>query len=346
MAITGVSGALGQRVADRLAAAGHEVVGADVRLPPNPPAERSRWRFHWADVRTADLGPVLDGADVVIHLASVPVDTAGSAAVNVAGARRVLDAAAAAGTGRVVLVSSAAVYGAWPDNPVPLTEDATLRPSPGFTYAVQKAELERLASEWRADHPGTPVAVLRPARTLGPPGTLAWLADTTRPRLADRLSHTVPALQYVHVDDVADAVAHAAQAGLDGVFNVGPDGWMGADQAAALHGPTFEAPVPDRLARVLSWLTRFLGRDGVPGSEPYRRHTWVVASDRLKATGWSPRSTSEETLVASRAPSRLSRFAARHRQEVTMAVVGVLALSVAGTVGGLLWRRRRRRQRA
>ena len=60
-------------------------------------------------------------------------------------ARRVLDAAAAAGRAHVVVLSSATVYGAWPTNPVPLTEDAPLRPNPGCAFAVQKAEIERLA---------------------------------------------------------------------------------------------------------------------------------------------------------------------------------------------------------
>src|SRR4051794_14153036 len=45
-----------------------------------------------------------------------------------------------ASTRTVVYVSSAMVYGAWPNNPVPLTEDAPMRPNPGFGYATAKAE--------------------------------------------------------------------------------------------------------------------------------------------------------------------------------------------------------------
>ena len=55
---------------------------------------------------------------------------------------------------RFVLLSSATVYGAWANNPVPLTEAATLRPNPELEFAVRAAERERIASDWKDEHPG------------------------------------------------------------------------------------------------------------------------------------------------------------------------------------------------
>jgi nucleoside-diphosphate-sugar epimerase len=52
----------------------------------------------------------------------------------------VLDAASAAGVTHVVVLSTAMVYGAWGNNPVPLTEDAPLRPDPSLVYASARAE--------------------------------------------------------------------------------------------------------------------------------------------------------------------------------------------------------------
>src|SRR5438132_2274327 len=66
-----------------------------------------------------------------------------------------------------VCVSSAMVYGAWPDNPVPLTEDAAVRPNPGFDVAIQLAEVERIARDWKAAAPGRTLAILRPVTVLG-----------------------------------------------------------------------------------------------------------------------------------------------------------------------------------
>jgi len=58
--------------------------------------------------------------------------------------RRLLNAASAAGVRHLVVLSTATVYGAWPNNPVPITEDAPLRPVPDFAYAVGHAEVEQL----------------------------------------------------------------------------------------------------------------------------------------------------------------------------------------------------------
>ena len=143
VAVTGAAGLIAQRLLPRLAA-DWQVVGLDVREP----GRRLRGvDVRLVDISRSDLVPVLAGADVLVHLASVvdPLpDEALMARVNVEGARRVLAAAAKVGVRKVVRVSGAAVYGAWATNPVPLTEDSPLRPNPGFSPAIQAAEAERL----------------------------------------------------------------------------------------------------------------------------------------------------------------------------------------------------------
>ena len=84
--------------------------------------------------------------------------------MNVEGTRRVLDAAAAVGVRKIVRLSTTAAYGAWATNPLPLTEDAPLRPNPGFTSAVHAAEVERLLAEWQHDHPNVTITMLRGAQ--------------------------------------------------------------------------------------------------------------------------------------------------------------------------------------
>ncbi|HEY6317279.1 MAG TPA: NAD-dependent epimerase/dehydratase family protein, partial [Acidimicrobiia bacterium] len=169
IAVTGASGVVGQRLLPVLAAnpAITRLVGLDVR----PPRRRVRdLEFHLVDIARSELKPLLEGTDVLIHLATVvdPIpDESLMASVNVDGTRRVLDAAADVGVRKVVRVSSAAVYGAWANNPVPLTEAAPLRPNPGFSPAVQAAEVERLLADWRDDHPGVVVTTLRSAPVLG-----------------------------------------------------------------------------------------------------------------------------------------------------------------------------------
>ncbi len=207
IAVTGASGLVGQRLLPRLAEDERvtRLIGLDVRDP------RRRVRnlnFHRVDIGGAELKPLLEAADVLVHLATVvdPIpDEALMARVNVEGTRRVLDAAAAVGVRKLIRVSTAAVYGAWPNNPVPLTEDATLRPNPGFAPAVHAAEVERLLGEWREEHPAVTVTTLRSAPVLGAGAErLPSRLLLGRPPL--RVRGAGPPVQVVHVDDLVAAL--------------------------------------------------------------------------------------------------------------------------------------------
>lgn len=299
IAVTGASGLVGQRLLPALVddPSVSRVVGLDVR----PPRRRARGlEFRLVDVARAELKPLLEDIDVLVHLASVvdPIPDEGlMARVNVDGTRRVLDAAAAVGVRRVVRVSSATVYGAWGNNPVPLTEDSPLRPNPGFSPAVLAAEVERLLAEWRDDHPSVVVTTLRAAPVLGPGAErLPSRILLGRPPL--RVRDATPPVQAVHVDDLVAALALVVLADHPGTFNVASDGWLDYDQARRLLEPSRVPALPagllERLLRV-TWETG-LG-DVPPGVVPYLVHPWVIANDRLRDLGWAPRHDNEEAIV-------------------------------------------------
>ena len=133
VAVTGVSGFLGQRLLPLLDASPHvdRIVGLDIR----DPARRARkLEFHRVDVLGTDLrrtcATCRRSCTSRPSIGPLP-DDALFTRVNVDGTRHVLDAATATGVRKIVRPSSTAVYGAWANNPVPITEDAPLRPSPG-----------------------------------------------------------------------------------------------------------------------------------------------------------------------------------------------------------------------
>ena len=300
IAVTGASGLVGSALLSVLAADPDvtRLVGIDVREP----TRRVRGlEFHRADVAHAELTPLFEGVDVVVHLASVvdPIpDEALMARVNVEGTRRVLDASAAVGAHKVVRVSSAAVYGAWANNSVPLTEDSALRPNPGFSPAVQAAEVERLLAEWRDHHPVVVVTTLRTALVFGPGAErLSSRLVLGHPTL--RVRGASPPLQVTHVDDLVAALVLVVRDDHPGTFNVASDGWLDHDRARSLLPRTaFPALPAQLLERVLtrSWESG-LG-DVPPGVVPYLEHPWVVATDRLKALGWHPNHTNEQAIEA------------------------------------------------
>ncbi|HEX9258443.1 MAG TPA: NAD-dependent epimerase/dehydratase family protein, partial [Acidimicrobiales bacterium] len=230
VAVTGAADVLGGRVL-RLLAADPDVtsiVAIDIRaMPPGAPKTEVRR----ADITRADLVELLAGADVLVHLAVVE-DTerrrARAAVVNVWGTGRLLDAAAEVGVHHVVYLSSATVYGAWPNNPLPITEDAPLRPNPELAYAVQRAQAEQLLADWVVAAPNRTVAVLRPTVPLAEDGT-SWIARSLAAAAGVRRREDDPPKQFVHMDDLATAVDVARRQCLDGVFNVAPDGWVAGD---------------------------------------------------------------------------------------------------------------------
>lgn len=334
VAITGVSGSVGSRVAKRLVddPTVAAVVGIDRHSVRVKGAE-----IHEADIDTDDITTPLEGSDVVVHLASAfdpSRDGLDSARVDADMARRVLKAASHAGTRRLVIVSSAMVYGAWSDNPVPLTEDAPVRPNSEFSFAVYKAEVERLAAEWRADHPGSEVVVLRPTTAVAS-GESSWVGRAMRAAAFVNVGDGDPPVQFLHLDDLADAVALACVGDLQGPYNVAPDGSVSSESVRSLSGKVPRVPMSEEQA---GRFAKLRWRSGLaptpPGLVPYTVHPWVVANDRLRAAGWQPGHTNEEAYVSAYAARPWAMMNSRRRQQIALGVTGA-AVAAAATAGGI-----------
>ena len=202
------------------------------------------------------------------------------------------------------------VYGAWANNPIPLTEDALLRPDVEFPFARQLGAAEQLVDEWRLSVPGRSVTVLRPAVAMAADGT-SRLASALAAGMGQRVGEADPPAQFLHLDDLAAAVLLAVEQRLDGVYNVAPDGWIPGERVRALAGAVPRAKLPDRLNEVVTNLRwRFQRGPIPPGLRSYTRSPWLVANDRLKAVGWRPLVTNarRSRSVGSASQSRWSRW--------------------------------------
>ena len=116
-----------------------------------------------------------------------------------------LTAAAAAACGRVVLVTSAMVYGAPADNPVPLDEDAPLRAVADGPPIGGLLEVEELAANGPRRAPRARVTVVRPAVLVGPGVDSVFTQHFDAPRLLV-VKDSVPHWQFCHVDDLVSAL--------------------------------------------------------------------------------------------------------------------------------------------
>src|SRR4029077_10678508 len=159
VAVTGAARGLGLALTGRLKASAQ--VGRVVAIDDHRgDVTGVTWRV--VDVRDPALAGRLAGVDVIVHTdvdLAPATDARERRAFNVRGAQTVLTAAAAGRVGRAVLVTSAMVYGARPDNPVPLEESAPPAPDLDGSVVGDLLEIEQLARRSAAAHPGLDVTV-------------------------------------------------------------------------------------------------------------------------------------------------------------------------------------------
>jgi nucleoside-diphosphate-sugar epimerase len=347
VAVTGAASGAGALLTERLAASPEirQVVALDERR-----GDVAGVRWHTLDIRDPVIADKLRGedrpVDVVVHLAldlDLETDAAARTAYNVRGTQTVLTAAAAAGVRRVVLCTSAMVYGAHPDNDVPLAEDAELRATAEATGVGDLLEIERLARRAPRAHPGLNVTVVRPAVLVGGTDT-ALTRYFESPRLLV-VAGSRPCWQFCHVEDLVSALEYAALEKVDGELAVGCDGWLEQEEVEELTGVR-RMELPSSVALGAASRLHRLGLTPSPaGDLAYTMHPWVVSGRRLHEAGWRPGWTNEEVLA-----ELLEEVAGRHtvagrrlgRKDATAAGAAGATVALLGTAA-LVRRARRRR---
>jgi nucleoside-diphosphate-sugar epimerase len=355
VAVTGAAHGIGELLVRRLAAsdAVKKVIAIDTIRGDAP---QVTWRL--ADVRDPALADRLSGVDVVVHLA---VDTGAVSqrpdrhSANVRGTATVLTAAAAAGVRHVVLVTSAMVYGAHPDNPVPLSEDAELRAVPDSELLGDLLEMERLAAQAPRTHPGLSVTVLRPAALVGGGIDTVVTRHFEAPRLlAVKGGHT--RWQFCHVDDLVSALELVAtrDTGTDDgtpttrlvTAFVGCDGSLDHRDVERITGKR-HIELPASVAFGTAERLHRLGASPASSSDlHFLVHPWVVEGSRLAAQGFAPAFGNEAALRAALAESAGRLAIGGHRVGRRDAAAGAAVGATVALVGtAALVRRARRRRR-
>lgn len=339
VAVTGASGYIASRLVALLCADERvdRVLGFDVR-PPSFHADK--FIFDTMDVRNPALKQRLDGVDAVLHLAFImnPIkDESLMRDVNVNGSHNVFKCAGAAGVRKIVYVSSATVYGAHPDNDVPLTEESPLRANLDFSYPAHKLEVEYIAKDAREDLTDVIFTILRPAIVYGPHVDNAWSHFLQFPVIFGVKGHDPP-FQFVHEDDVARALAFAVWNDLDGAYNVAPRGWLEADEALGIIGrPRRDLRQPTAFA-VMDRLWAMGLSEAPAGMLHYLMHPWVISVEKLARAGFlcerSNAATLAETLEHIRGYIRLGKATLRRSVVMGGAAAGAgvaAAITLYGT---------------
>jgi UDP-glucuronate 4-epimerase len=238
--VTGAAGFIGSHLADRLLREGWEVRGID-RLAGyyEPAVKRSRldrlgrhadFDAVEADLNETDLESVLDGADVIFHLAAQPGARGGWGAEferyvrdNVLATQRLLEAAREVrALRRFVFASSSSVYGE--ADHYPTTESR--EPHPISPYGATKLVGEHLCRLYRHQEQSVPAVILRYFTVFGPGqrpdmAISRFLDAALTGRPVEIFGDGMQGRDFTYVDDAVAATIAAAERGRPGaVYNI------------------------------------------------------------------------------------------------------------------------------
>jgi len=291
--ITGGAGFIGSHLARHFANQAEVTVLDDLRSGYARNLEGVRCRFLPGSILdAAALKRAIAGAEEIYHLAamiSVPesiAQPAKCAQLNTEGTRQVLEAALAAGARKVILASSAAIYG---DNPkVPKLE--SMPPEPNSPYAETKLAGEHMLEQYRLAH-GLGTASLRFFNVFGPrqdprsayaAAVPIFIAKALRDEPIGIHGDGGQTRDFVHVADIVGALAFAGAAkDMAGTYNVG----YGQSQS---------------ILALAQKIIRLTGSKSAIEHLPPRagdvRHS-RASTERLLATGWKAQSSVDAGLA-------------------------------------------------
>lgn len=344
VAITGAARGLGLALTTRLAES--TVPGRVIAIDQHRgDVSGVTWRI--TDVRDPALASRLSDVDVIVHAdldLSPDADARTRRAFNVRGAQTVLTAAAAGGVSRVVLVTSAMVYGAHQDNPVPLPENSPLTADSDDSVVGDLLEIEHLAERSPRAHLGLEVVVARPAALVGDVVDTVITRHFEAPRLL-AVKGCAARWQFCHVDDLASALELAVAGEVSGAFAVGSDGWLEQEQIEEQSGMR-RVELPAGLTFATAQRLHRAGITPVPVTDlHYVVYPWVVDCQALREAGWRPgydNAAALEVLLSQRAGHHAVAGRRLDKKDATITAAGA-TVAVIGTAAIVRQVRRRRR---
>lgn len=347
IALTRAGSEVGSALAAALTAAGDLVVGLDNRSGTAPEV---LWRL--TDLTSPHLVDAVRDVDAIVHLTpgvDLSSDLAEAPDARRGRAIRELQtltvSAAAAGVPHLVVVTSAMVYGARPDNPVPIPEDSPLRSADTEGLVADLGDLEDLLDTARQVHPGLQVTSVRPAALVGPGVDSIITRHFEAPRLLT-LKGSEPRWQFCHVADLGSALGVVVHRQLGPVVAVGAPGSLSQEDVEAASGMRHVAVAASAAHGAAERLHR-LGVLPLPATDlAYVSDPWVVEPSLLTAHGWVADHDNASALevLLEEVRGRHALMARRvERKDAALGAAGAASAAVALIATAALVRRRRRR---
>ena len=239
----------------------------------------------------------------IVHLASVVSPPPGMSeatlhAIDVEGTRAIVEAAAASGVEQLIITSSGAAYGYYPENAEWIDEHDPLRGHNKFAYAKHKREVEELLVQARIAYPQLRQLILRPGTILGK-RVNNQITDMFKKRAVLGIQGSDSRFVFIWDQDVVSIIRKGLEKGASGIYNLAGDGALSLREIAQILRKPYR-PLPAALIQgVLRVLKPLRLSQYGPEQVDFLRYRPVLANRRLKEEfGYTPRYTSREAFIA------------------------------------------------
>ncbi len=307
VAITGAAGYIGKQIVDKLSLDPEieQINAIDIVKPKISLAKKQvkKIKFFTSNILDRDLVELFWGCEVVIHLAFKIGDSKNRPAlyrINVDGSRNVFNSAQEAGAKKLIVSSSIAVYGYYPDNPKVIDENTPLLANTDNAYSDTKRLVEILLDDYEKRYPYMDIIRFRPGVILGANTRNNFRTMLTLPFWIEFegdgpgfFSRTA----VVHEDDVVDAFLIAIKSKCKGAYNLAVEPFVTRDEILKIT----KQPILKLPANLIAFLLDTAYKMKItnsPASDMYYMMYPIPASGNkaIKELGWKPKYTGLEAV--------------------------------------------------
>ena len=305
VAVTGASGYVGTKLLERLEKEPgvRKMVAFDVNPLPLPVHNISFYRKNVSESIEDELNE--QGATTLVHLAFNAhrgVNRREVTAVhdeNVETLRSVMASCVNSRITHLIYLSSHSVYGAHSDNPVPIPDDAPMRPTADYPYAYDKQQCEMVLQEFAQAQSDIKITTLRSCIVLGSGADNLTTQSFFRSWMIGVMDYNPP-IQFVYDDDLARVMSIIIQQEIPGTFNVAGDGVVHYREMAKIIKSKLISLAPFMAYPLvkLCWGLRLQREASAAGLDEVRWPILMSTGKLHKATGYRFWHTALESLTA------------------------------------------------
>jgi UDP-glucose 4-epimerase len=282
--ITGIGGGLAHHVINKLKD-DYEVIGVDFK-------ERAHYdesvKYYRIDFSKRGFEEVFrkHKFDGVIHLGRILLykwNRLRRYNTNVLGTQRLFDLCNKYKVKKVIVLSTFYVYGAHPYNPSLIDEMFPLKASNNSADLADAVELENLSTIYMLKYPDLNLTILRPCNIVGPQVQNS-VSLLLMKKYAPSFLGFSPIMQFIHVDDLADAIILSYKKIKSGIYNVVNDDWIPYQKALEMAGcKSFPiAPFPPILSKMIVSVLNY--REFPPFLLNYYKYPVILDGNLFKKT--------------------------------------------------------------